>query len=89
MFVYKAEISKDETEVAVVRFFILYLPFMTGWLFKIIRKVLIPDNHPDWLLQLSVLKRAVIDLENGFRELLNLVIINHALDGFLCKVGSQ
>ena len=50
MFVYKVEKSKDEIKTNVVSLFILLIYCMTGWLFKIVQKVLLPEKYYDWSL---------------------------------------
>ena len=45
--VYTVKKLKDEIKAAVVNLFILSIPFMTKYLFKIIQQVLIPEKYHD------------------------------------------
>ena len=47
IFVYTVKKLKDEIKAAVVNLFILSIPFMTEYLFKIIQQVLIPEKYHD------------------------------------------
>lgn len=45
VFVHNVEKLKDESEASVACLFILLIPFMTGWLFKTVQKVLTPKKY--------------------------------------------
>ena len=78
--VYKVTKSKGEIEPAVVRLFMLSIPYLSGWLSKIVKKMLIPFNLVEKYLKHN---------RKWFYVDVDVAIKNRAFVGFLCNLVNQ